>query len=416
MQNGTGPRLRKKTDYSYERTFGATFALPTELNLDAGLTMPDQNAIGMPYGCTGMTQADISGDEDGAIYDPHFTYDKTRLIENTVGQDVGCLIEDSIKSTRVYGVKKPSETEQQARDHRRGQYFDVDRQGGNYFDAFRSALYLNKRAISVGSIWYPVWEQVTPHAILAMPTTLNLSGPWHNYAIKGWKLINGVPYLMVKSWQGAGYGDHGWAYMSREVCNAVFSVSGTQAFTYAHASPEDVQLVRRSIQEVLLSLYLRLLALWSAKTGPTPAPAPQTPVPPPQPAPEPPDIPEKPTKIVIWALAIQKQEGWHPGSRSYVCNNPGNMKYASLTASLGATKGPAGADGGNFCAFKSYAAGFDALCQFLTFACKNELAAYHNKTLAEFTEIYAHPPSNAYSQAVASALGVSPSTLIKELL
>lgn len=300
MQNGTAPRLRKRTDYS-ERTFGApTLAFPTkDFNLDAGLTMPDQIALGMPYGCTGVTQADIAGDEDKAVYDPHFTYDKTRLAEGTYPQQTGCLIEHSIRSTQADGVKLQGGTDADAPNHARGKYFDVDRNGNDYFDAIRSVLWINKRPVSVGSIWYPVWENpLGPDAILPMPDTLNLSGPWHNYKISGWKIINGVPYLMVKSWQGPGYGDHGWVYLSREVCNAIFTVWGTQIFTYGKAGPGDIVTVRLSIMEELLSALIWLKMLLFAhpqpQPAPTPTPAPQTPTQPPQPAPEPP----KPAPVV----------------------------------------------------------------------------------------------------------------------
>lgn len=150
IQHGTRPRLRSKKDYSYERTFGTTLVFPDNYNTDAGLTMPDQNADGFPMGCTGYTQADIATDEDKVVYDPSFTYAKTCFIENHP-QNQGCLIENAIKSTQVYGVKTKTQTEQDALNNKRGKYFDVDKVG-DYFDGIRSAIELNRRPVSVGTI------------------------------------------------------------------------------------------------------------------------------------------------------------------------------------------------------------------------------------------------------------------------
>jgi hypothetical protein len=34
--------------------------------------------------------------------------------------------------------------------------------------------------------------------------------PWHNWAKRGWKMINGEPYLLAKVWQGKNIGDYRW--------------------------------------------------------------------------------------------------------------------------------------------------------------------------------------------------------------
>ena len=69
-------------------------------------------------------------------------------------------------------------------------------------------------------------------------------------------------------------------------------------------------------------------------------------------APIKPEVIEQPkakpqSRISSWAEAIKYEEGWFANSRSYRNRNPGNLKYTSLTASLGAT----GKDSGNFCIF-----------------------------------------------------------------
>lgn len=144
---------------------------------------------------------------------------------------------------------------------------------------------------------------------------------------------------------------------------------------------------------------------------PTPQPVP---IPAPEPLPTPPPVPTPlPSHIPLWAAAIQVQEGFAPGSVSYVNNNPGNLKYTAYTKTLGAI----GHDGHNFCIFKDYTAGTKALQQFLIDACQGRLLSYKpSMTLKEFTQIYAEPPSLNYVTGVAKTLGVPITIEIQELL
>lgn len=112
-----------------------------------------------------------------------------------------------------------------------------------------------------------------------------------------------------------------------------------------------------------------------------------------------------PPKIVAWALAIAHEEGATPE-----LHNPGNLKYASLTASWGATRGREAADGGFLCQFPDDATGQKALCNFLVLGCENELIAFHApeaRTFEGFTKIYAGNPPQGYIDAIAKAIGVS---------
>lgn len=118
--------------------------------------------------------------------------------------------------------------------------------------------------------------------------------------------------------------------------------------------------------------------------------------------------------IEKWAKLVEKFEGANPK-----LNNPGNFKYSTLIASWGATKGPAGSDGGNFAIFPTKEKGFEALCNFLTLGCKDELKAYHNaRTIKEFTLVYTNHPKPAfdYSPTLIKELGVTADTLISTFL
>lgn len=117
--------------------------------------------------------------------------------------------------------------------------------------------------------------------------------------------------------------------------------------------------------------------------------------------------------IPAWASAIQVQEGWTPVSRSFINRNPGNLKWTTLTESLGAT----GKDLNNFCVFPTVSAGLSALEKFLQMACTDQLKAFtSDMSLLSFTQVYAEPPNNNYALGVANALKVEVMTPIKNLL
>jgi hypothetical protein len=106
------------------------------------------------------------------------------------------------------------------------------------------------------------------------------------------------------------------------------------------------------------------------------------------------------------AGAIQRQEGYYPGSVAYRNNNPGNLIYAGQP---GATKGAVG-----FAVFPSYQDGLDAL--------DNQIQLYAGRglTIQGMMDVYA-PASQAgnnpvlYASNVAAALGVSPDTQLTAL-
>ena len=108
--------------------------------------------------------------------------------------------------------------------------------------------------------------------------------------------------------------------------------------------------------------------------------------------------------LEIMADAIQKQEGWFPGSASYQNNNPGNLVYAGKA-------GATGKDNRNFAIFDSYASGRLALIRQLQLAFENRSQYYHSgMTLYQFFARWTHTVKDQkpYAENVAEALGVSP--------
>jgi hypothetical protein len=121
-----------------------------------------------------------------------------------------------------------------------------------------------------------------------------------------------------------------------------------------------------------------------------------------------------PPMIEKWITAISQWEGAIPAH-----HNPGNLKYSTLTASWGATRGPAASDGGYLCQFATDNAGEIALGNFLTLGCENELIAFHSpeaRTLKGFTVIYAGNPPQDYIDGIITGLGVPGDTQISTFL
>ena len=121
-------------------------------------------------------------------------------------------------------------------------------------------------------------------------------------------------------------------------------------------------------------------------------------------------------KIHEWALATQTFEGWFPGSRSYKNNNPGNIRYTGIFASMAIGK-----DDKNFCVFSSYEKGLDALKTLLTRAAKGLSSVYRpDDTLLQFYQKYAPASDNnhpeTYARAIAKRIGVTIETKIKNLI
>jgi hypothetical protein len=132
-----------------------------------------------------------------------------------------------------------------------------------------------------------------------------------------------------------------------------------------------------------------------------------------KPTPAIPAVPEFPPKIIEWAQAIGMEEGANPES-----NNPGNLKYSTLTASWGATKGRAATDGGFLCNFSTLAQGTKALCNFLVLACEGELIISHPQpcSITDFTKRYAGNPPQGYIDAIIAKIGCQPNTDIAVFL
>lgn len=276
VKSGTKPSYRDNRDLDFHRNFGSFAGFSDNFSVDSG-GFPNQNADGNPYECTAYCTCDIAKDEDSIEYLPGYLYAKTLLVSGDPPTTQGADIRTALKASTVYGLLPagkasveledssegfnanyrnwPIALDLEAANHRRGQYFNVQPLG-DWFDGIRSAIQKNNLPVSIGTPWYPEWEQVTSDGIIS-GLGKQMSG-WHNWKIAGWKTIDGAPYLMGKTWQGPNYGDHGWIYFSRETINALWKIYGTQAFTIAKAGTQDIQTIKVDIIQTILSFLARL--------------------------------------------------------------------------------------------------------------------------------------------------------------
>lgn len=257
---GKSVRYSDHRDFSYQRSVGnsATSLPDLEYNYDAGFDMPDQDAEGFPFACTGYTQTNVAQDFDRVQYLPPYTYKKSlEMIGQPDTAQVGIPMPTSLKSTVVYGVQKPGEmTDEQAETHRQGPYFNVDVVSGmDFFDSCRLALRQNRnRSLSFCTPWFREFNQggaggIVPTFFTGDPSQQS----WHNHKLSGEKIINGETYLVDKSWQGTGVGDKGWLYFSRQTINALYEIQGVDVYIRVPITSQNIVSVKLTILETALS-------------------------------------------------------------------------------------------------------------------------------------------------------------------
>lgn len=115
----------------------------------------------------------------------------------------------------------------------------------------------------------------------------------------------------------------------------------------------------------------------------------------------------KVSKLDLWCEAIKRMEGAKPER-----NNPGNLRYRGQQYAVN--------DRG-FCKFDTYEHGYSALRNLIIRACTGQISLYNpNGNLYQFYAVYA-PDSDGndsrhYAEFVAKFIGMSPETIIKDLL
>ncbi len=253
-KSGTRP-VKRVPRRKFHRNFGSTSvsSIP-DFNLDSGLWTPDQNADGAPTECVGYTVAEIITDIKKKIQSPDFGYAGSLWLEGNGPSVNGVDFHLGLESAVVVGSIDIDQS--LIRASNKGELFvsDINNYSdslrklaltnvqngvfdvlgnGDHFDSILSALYTGQVGISIGTPWFPQWEQATISGML--PPVFDLSKvdslPWHNWVVKGKKTVNGTAFLVAKTHQGKGYGDNGFTLYDRDTINRVLSIPGTGAMT-----------------------------------------------------------------------------------------------------------------------------------------------------------------------------------------
>lgn len=279
MKSGLKPIYRNNKDFSYHLTFGSVESFAENFSVDNGTTMPDQVADQNPFECVDYAINDVSLDEDNTEKAHGYLYAKTLLMKGLPPSTQGLDIRDGFKAAATYGLAPvaavpadlldsgegynsdythwPINVDIAAAAYRMGQYFNVQPLNGSWFDGIRSAIQTNNKPVIIGTPWYPAWESPINGKITALSNVIPSS--WHCWKIAGWKTIDGVPFLLGKTWQGEKYGDKGWAYFSQGVIDALWNIHGTQAFTISRATSEDIQTIKLDILATITTFLVRIL-------------------------------------------------------------------------------------------------------------------------------------------------------------
>lgn len=224
-----------RRDYSVVHTFGA-FAgdvqgFPDNFSIFDGRSIADQNAEGLPFACTGYSTTTLGGLEDTTTYSARDFYYATPPNDNG-GRDIRI----SLATAKSRGFLLPNGT----LGAKKGDYYNCYGSGKiDDFQAVQIALWINqneKRAASIGSWFYP--EFVGVHGVVPTPSFDTRRASLHNWAVTGWKTINGVLYLEALTWQG-----NYIQYFSREIYNALMRQPYSGAFTLADTPADGVSTV-----------------------------------------------------------------------------------------------------------------------------------------------------------------------------
>lgn len=266
--SGTRPAQHIARVKPFVHAFGAaTLQVLPDFNVDPGLTMPDQNADQGFTECVGYTGADHLTDITRHTFMPDFSYAAARYVAGDgpgtngasfhAGMEgvvaLGGALWKDYNYPATYVAKDKGElfvsdfanwtdkVKTEALTHAQNGIRNVLTPGMDAFDAVLLAAYQGRRGVSIGTPWmfsppaqragnYRTWD------LRGVCETPDLSlnyffFPWHNYAIKGKKTFDGVPYAIVKSWQGDQIADHGWLYWNRETVNGLLAMPKTGALT-----------------------------------------------------------------------------------------------------------------------------------------------------------------------------------------
>lgn len=339
--------------FGLTRNFGApSLDLPRKYDVEdekGDITGPRDQGENM---CTAYALSEIGSDEHGIPMSPDFQAMLISLIAGLPVYQWGASIRNAMKSGNLFGFlpvdKCPFKWEEKgeafvcepanwppelltiAEQYRMpGGYFLVD---GPYdaFDNFRAQLFQHRpdNGIAIGIPWYRSFNDADEHNGF-IPEPVGFIG-WHAITVKGFRRVDGMEVLRVRSWDGKKFGNRSYGYFTRERFNQVMAVQGAEGRMFKDVAEDLVEALkneRLSLREIYLNFYYKLIfyrsnpnmfksltalmdfitTLWSKRSAPQPQTLPDIdaaevppppkieppkPVPPPTPPPAPKPAPK----------------------------------------------------------------------------------------------------------------------------
>lgn len=417
---GLIPPKKDRRDFSYKKYFGASFMPPLVDFMIKPLEIKDQGSSDM---CVAYAVSSSSEKQEGVALEPAYIFAKTKQLMGNWqewGSDPIIAARASVKFGALTKETSPYSVDKNGRNfvadwtnwskdldtvafiHKKKAYFKLD-SSSDLFNSIVIGLYDNRQTNTTaicGVYWQPEWTYVSGGVIKYRGDNKSLP---HAIEAIGQKIIDGVPHLIVQNSWGANVGDGGLYYFPKPVVNDFLF-----AFALIDANPDDVKKQTWGLLDYLAD-WLRGM-LKTLQEQPIVENPPVT-VPPVEKPAEP-----KISQLIPIAKAIQAQEGWFQGSRSFRNRNPGNIKYTTYTKSLGAI----GKDEKGFCVFETEKDGFNGLCRFIQDASNNLLKSYKDCTIKSFFSVYA-PSSDkndplGYANAVCKKVGCNLNDKLKDII
>jgi hypothetical protein len=283
---GLRPTPADRRDFSRHQVFGSPALpdLPEEYSV--GDYMEDQGPTDL---CSAYSVAESEYESKGEVFSPEYQFAKTKQIANDP-KSWGADLRQAVQVPCDYGLLParmatmnwrkdgrdavadwrnwPESADTLASRYKEGAYFRVD---GPFdiFDNIRAALFQHKdekRSVIVGTRWVWSYEylgadgiaHVVPESVIALRST-----SWHAWEIKGWKVIDGVTYLIGYS-HVFGIGAGGRVYFDRENINKELSYPGAARFMFEKADAQlikNLHLSNQDTMQIIRELVQRLKQL-----------------------------------------------------------------------------------------------------------------------------------------------------------
>lgn len=280
------PTLKDPRDkaFHFHKIFGSIAGF--DLGYKKTSFIQDQDLDGRPTACTAYTLTTIARNENGTEYSHDYqlmkTFELMDVPPNTSGADARQAAKIPVAFGLLPRTEEPAGMNRQPqawsanqanwpvsldqKSQKEPAYLPVSPGLQDWFDAIRSALVIGEpenRTVGLATQWSGDFERVLSSGVLTdNPQNLYWG---HMYEAVWWCTLNNEPYLILNTWQGSAYGENGYVYMSRSLCNKIMGVLGTYAVTLQKI-PEDTitELKERQITflEVavayLQNLYLQI--------------------------------------------------------------------------------------------------------------------------------------------------------------